>query len=230
MPRNKRAALMLMAMCLTVSTYAQQYETQLYQQTAGDYAYLYQGHLEDELVQRVWANIPYLDTSDFRTGSICYSGLVYEGVPMRYDAHEQYVVVMSPVRNAKVVPDQKLVEWFTLDGHRFVPNEARGGFSRQVYAGRKVSLLDHRYKTVGARTESMGKLYRTFNSHQQYYVMVGGVQTPVSSFAQLVRLFPKYKQELKRYRREHHLKFSVGQRETSLVSCVSYLDTLIPEP
>lgn len=228
MMKNKRAVLMLVATCLTVSTYAQQYETRLYQQTAGDYAGLYQGHLEDELVQRVWANHPYLDTSEFRPGSISYAGVVYEDVPIRYDAHAQYVVVMTPVRNAKVVPDQKQVEWFTLDGDRFVPNVARGGFSRQVHAGEKASLLDHRYKTVGARTEEMGKLYRTFNSRQQYYVMAGGVQAPVSSFAQLVGLFPEYRQDLQRYRREHHLKFSAGQRESSLSGCIRYLNTLIP--
>ena len=231
MMESKRAALMLMAMCLTVSSYAQQHETQLYQQAAGDYAYLYQGHLEDELVQRVWANIPYLDTSDFRAGSICYAGLVYEGVPMRYDAHEQYVVVMSPVRNAKVVPDQNLVEWFTLDGHRFVPNEARGGFSCQIYAGRKVSLLDHQYKTEGAKTESMGKIYRSFNDHQQYYVVTeDGQYKPVSSLGQLSKLYPAYRHELHKYASQHHLRFSAAQRLASLVSCVSYLDTLIPEP
>ncbi len=220
---------MLMATCLTVCTYAQQQEIQLYQQAAGDYAYLYQGHLEDELVQRVWANIPYLDTSEFRTGSICYSGLVYEGVPMRYDAHEQYVVVMSPGKNAMVIPDQKQVEWFTLGGSRFVPNEARGGFSREIFAGHRVCLLDHRYKTVGNNTENLGKVYRSFDTRQQYYIVTdNGQLKPVRSLRQLSSMFPKFKHELHKYAAQHHLKFSADMREASLTSCISYLDTLIP--
>lgn len=229
MLKTKRVALLFMTMCLTVCSYAQQQEAQLYQQAAGDYAFLYQGHLEDELVQRVWANIPYLETADFRTGSIRYAGMTYENVPMRYDAHEQHVVVMSPVKNAKVIPDQRRVEWFTLDGRCFVPNETRGGFSRQVFAGHKVSLLDHHYKTVGNNTENLGKVYRSFNDHQQYYILTdNGQLKSVRSLSQLYRMFPEFKHELRRYAAQHHLSFSTERREASLTSCVSYLDTLIP--
>lgn len=227
MTKNKRAVLMLVSLCLTAVTYAQQSDIQLYQQAAGDFAALYQGHLEDEIVQRVWADIPYLDTAEFRKGIICFNGMEYQDVPIRYNAHDQLVVVMSPGRNAKVVPDQTRIQWFTLDGKRFVPNPAAGGFSREVYAGQHVSLVHHLYKFVGVHEERMGKVYGTFDESHHFYLHHDDVQTVVSSLKHIAKLFPQQAQQLRQYCKQHHLKFNVDNREASLASCVSYLDTLI---
>lgn len=227
MTKNKRAVWMLACLCLTAVSYAQQADMQLYQQAAGDFAALYQGRLEDEIVQRIWADTPYLDTAEFRKGTICFNGVEYQDVPIRYNAQDKLVVVMSPGRNAKVVPDQTRIQWFTLDGRRFVPNPATGGFSREVYAGQHVSLLYYLYKYEGVHEVRMGKVLGTFAENHHFYLQHDGVQTVVSSLRHIAKLFPQQAPQLRQYCKQHRLKFNAKNREASLARCVSYLDTLI---
>lgn len=51
---------------------------------------------------------------------ICYYGVVYDNVQLRFDEFKQQVVVLSPMSSVFCLPEQKYIDWFEMDGHRYV--------------------------------------------------------------------------------------------------------------
>ena len=88
---------------------------------ASDYARLYVGALEPQYLLRLWHDIPYYhDKPDFYSGRVSYYGVVYDDVKLRFDQLAQRVAVLSPGSNFLCLPEQKYIDWFEMDGHRYV--------------------------------------------------------------------------------------------------------------
>ena len=99
----------------------QNLKAQEYFSSASDFARLYIGEVEPQYLLSAWRDIPYYKgTTDLYEGRISYHGVVYDHVQLRYDQLEQRVVVLSPVGNVFCIPEQKHINWFEMDGQRFV--------------------------------------------------------------------------------------------------------------
>ena len=59
-------------------------------------------------------------TTDMYKGRVSNYGVVYDNVQLRFDQLEQRVVVLSPVKNVFCLPEQAYVDWFEMDGYRYV--------------------------------------------------------------------------------------------------------------
>ena len=94
--------------------------------SASDFARLYIGVVEPQYQTAQWHDIPYYKgTTDLYKGRVCYDGVVYDDVHLRFDQLEQRVVVLSPVGSVVCVPQQEHIDWFEMDGHRYVHEGAR---------------------------------------------------------------------------------------------------------
>ena len=100
-----------------------------YFSSASDYARLYVGAVEPQYPKTVWHDMPYYKGStDVYNGRVSYHGVVYDKVQLRFDQLKQQVVVLSPVGSVFCVPEQEYIDWFEMDGRRFVhvPEDSLG--------------------------------------------------------------------------------------------------------
>ena len=90
--------------------------------SASDYARLYVGALEPQYYQSwLWHDCPYYKgNTNTYPGRISYYGVVYDNVQLRLDLFKQRVAVLAPVSNLLCLPEQEYVDWFEMDGHRYV--------------------------------------------------------------------------------------------------------------
>ena len=89
--------------------------------SASDFARLYVGPVEPQYQMSLWQDIPYYKGNiNMYKGRICYYGVVYDNVQLRFDEYKQQVVVLSPMGSVFCLPEQKYIDRFEMDDHRFV--------------------------------------------------------------------------------------------------------------
>ena len=89
--------------------------------SASDFARLYVGAVEPQYQLLLWHDIPYYkDNTDLYSGRVSYYGVVYDDVQLRFDQFMQRVAVLTPGSNYLRLPEQKHIDWFEMDGHRYV--------------------------------------------------------------------------------------------------------------
>ena len=94
---------------------------QEYFSSASDFARLYVGMVEPQYSKSSWHDVPYYKSStDLYKGRVSYYGVVYDNVLLRFDQFMQRVVVLSPIGNYYCLPEQEYIDWFEMDGHKYV--------------------------------------------------------------------------------------------------------------
>ena len=79
-----------------------------YVEKAGNQALIYAGELEPLYLNRLEGH-PYLDTKDYRKGTLAFDGIVYPGVEMRLNVYLEKLIVLSPDRRLHViVPPERI--------------------------------------------------------------------------------------------------------------------------
>lgn len=73
-----------------------------YMEKAGNQALIYAGELEPLYLNRLEGH-PYLDTKDYRKGTLAFDGIVYPGVEMRLNVYLEKLIVLSPDRRLLVI-------------------------------------------------------------------------------------------------------------------------------
>jgi len=119
----------------------------LYLSGMGDHARLYIGKVEVPYERQFYKTLPYLyEDGSFHVGAVGTEELVYPEVTLRFDVYLNQLVVESPHSHIEVVPTKENVQFFTLEGQRFV--NCNGTFVREEYAGKKLSLFTYIYKSI----------------------------------------------------------------------------------
>ena len=199
---------------------------QEYFSSASDFARLYVGVVEPQYQKSLWHDIPYYNgTMNMYKGRICYHGVVYENVQLRFDQLKQCVVVLPPGERVVCLPDQDFVDWFEMDGHRYVHDpEDSLQFASQLSDGSANGLrLYHRvWKVYSGEKNFGGKKYlKTLSTEEQYTLMTpDGEMHHVKRASDVAKLFPEQKKQIKQFARKNHLSFSKRKREQSLVKVV----------
>ena len=194
--------------------------------SAGDYARLYLGPIEPQYQKTFWHDIPYYKgTMDSYRGRISYYGVVYDQVRLRFDQLKQRVVVISPVDNYYCLPEQEHIDWFEMDGYRFVRNpEDSSRFAALLGDGDKngIRLYHSVWKVYNGENNFGGKKYlKTLNTEEYYTLMMpDGEMHHVKRASDVARLFPEQKKQIKQFAKKNHLSFSKNRRENSLVALI----------
>ena len=194
--------------------------------SASDFARLYVGAVEPQYESWLWHDIPYYkDKTNVYDGRISYHGVVYDHVQLRYDQLKQQVVVLSPVEKVFCLPEQAYVDWFEMDGHRYVHDpEDPTRYSYVLCDGSTngIQLYHHVWKVYdGERVFGRDK-YQKILSTKDHYTLVttdGGLHH-VKSSSDVAKLFPEQKKQIKQFVKKNRLSFSKKEREQSLVKLV----------
>ncbi len=196
--------------------------------TAGDNASLYYGRIEPQspVLTSAWRGNPYWDDEEYHSGEICYDGVLYDSVMLRYNIMSNEVVVLTPERQISVVPDQNKISYFAVEGKRY---ERLDGWFVSIEADGAYDLLHARVKEQGKDAVEDGHVVHTIRSNDLYYLRDRtGKLTKVSSLKSLCRACPEYAKELKALKKTKRLKFKGKTLEQDLIQCVSLLNSYYP--
>ena len=232
----KKCRLAIACMMMAV---AQHVGAQDYFASASDYARLYVGAVEAQYPKALWHELPYYkgDTKMYR-GRISYHGVVYENVLMRFDQLKQCVVVVPPREGVFCVPEQEFVDWFEMDGHRFVHDPEDGGRYASLLSDGStngICLYHCEWKDYGGDKVFEGKKYLKTLYTEEHYTLVtpDGEMHHVKRASDVAKLFPEQKKQIKQFVKKNRLSFSRGERERSLKKVVGTLprpQNLLPTP
>ena len=201
----------------------QQVGAQEYFASASDFARLYVGPVEPQYESWLWHDSPYYKgNADLYKGRISYYGVVYEEVQLRFDQFKQRVVVLSPVGNYFCLPEQEHIDWFEMDGRRYVHDvEDSLRYAALLCDGSKngIRLYHSAWKIFNGEKTFVGKKYlKTFRTEERYTLVTpDGEMHEVARASDVARLFPEQKKQIKRFARKNRLSFSRREREESLM-------------
>ena len=206
-----------------------------YFSSASDFARLYVGAIEPQYQKSLWHDVPYYkDSTSLYEGRVSYYGVVYDKVQLRFDQLEQRLVVLSPVGNYLCLPEQEHIDWFEMDGHRYVHDPEDS--SRYAYllcdgSTNGIRLYHSVWKVYDGEKNFGGKKYlKTLNTFEQYTLITpeGGLYH-VKRASDVAKLFPEQKKQIRQFAKRNHLSFSKRKREKSLVRLVESLSAA-PSP
>jgi outer membrane receptor for ferrienterochelin and colicin len=200
---------------------------QEYFSSASNFARLYVGAVESQYQTLFWHDNPYYkENSSTYKGRISYHGVVYDDVQLRYDQYKQRVVILSPALNVFCVPDQEYVDWFEMDGHRFVHDpEDSLRYASLLCDGKAngIRLYHSVWKFYNGQKRVVGEKYSvgTLRTIEHYTLITpDGENYHVERASDVANLFPEQKKQIKQFARKNHLSFSKSKREQSLVKVV----------
>ncbi len=194
---------------------------------ATDFARLYVGPVEPPYSKSLWHDIPYYQAhTNVYHGRISYFGVIYEHVQLRYDQLKQRVVVLSPSRGVFTLPEQEYIDWFEMDGHKYVQApEDSTRYASVLCDGSTngIRLYHSEWKTYDGEKLFGGKAFleKTLTTSEHYTLVTpdGGMHH-VKNASDVASLFPEQKKQIKRFAKKNHLSFSKREREGSLVKVV----------
>jgi outer membrane receptor for ferrienterochelin and colicin len=195
--------------------------------SASDFARLYVGAVEPQYQIWLWHDNPYYKGNmDMYNGRISYYGVIYDHVQLRFDQLKQRVVVLSPVGNYLCLPEQEHIDWFEMDGHRYVHDpEDSLRYAALLYDGRSnngIRLYHNVWKIFNGERVFEGRKYqKTLYTEEHYTLMMpDGKMHYVKRASDVAKLFPEQKKQIKQFAKKNRLSFSKYEREESLVKVV----------
>jgi Outer membrane receptor for ferrienterochelin and colicins len=195
-------------------------------QEASNFARLYVGAVEPQYPKSSWHDVPYYKgNTNFYKGRVSYHGVVYDDVKLRFDLLKQCVVVFPPGERAFCLPEQEYIDWFEMDGHRYVHDpEDSLRYTSLLCDGSSngVRLYHSVWNILDAERTFGGKRYLKTVSTEEHYLLVtpDGGMYHVKRASDVAKLFPDQKKQIRQFARKNHLSFSKSERESSLTQLV----------
>ena len=199
---------------------------QEYFRSASDYARLYVGPIEPQYQVSLWHDIPYYKgNTNVYQGRISYHGVVYDQVQLRFDQLEQRVAVLSPVKGVFCLPEQAYIDWFEMDGRRYVHDPEDGSRYAALLcdgSGNGVRLYHSVWKVYRGENTFGEKKYVKVLSTNEYYSLqtADGAIHHVKNAGDVAKIFPEQKGQIKQMAKQRRLSFSKKERGNSLVKVV----------
>jgi hypothetical protein len=196
-----------------------------YFSSASNFARLYVGTIEPQYLSWQWIESPYYNDNTYR-GRISYYGVVYDNVQLRFDQLKQNVVVLSPQGNVFCLPEQEHVDWFEMDGYRYVHDpEDSLRYAAVLCDGSTngVQLYHSEWKIYSGERIVFGEnTYQKTLSTKGHYTLITptGEIYHVKRASEVAKIFAEQKTKIKRFAKHNHLSFSKKERERSLVKVV----------
>ena len=199
---------------------------QAYFSSASDFARLYVGAIEPQYQISMWHDIPYYNGhTNMYKGRVSYYGVVYDDVQLRFDQLEQRVVVLSPIGSVFCLPEQEHIDWFEMDGHRYVHDpEDSSRYASLLSDGSTngVRLYHSVWKVYSGENNFGGRKSLRILSTKEHYTLItpDGEIHHVKRASDVAKLFPEQKKQIKQFANKNRLSFSKRERENSLVAVV----------
>lgn len=195
-----------------------------------DLSPLFVGKIEKQYQQALYKDNPYFfDTYNPFKGDISHNGIVYKNVDMRYDMLNQQIVVSTPVSNRLVVPEQFRIDWFSINGTRYVHSIGDSTcYAAELLDGSINGLLLQResVKKISGEVAHDGHYQYTLKTSTKYNLrMLDGSVHEVAKAKDIIRLFPDQEEQIKSFVKQNRLSFRSSTRSVSLSRLVASLTT-----
>lgn len=180
---------------------------------------LYVGRIELPYALKLYSMNPYLgEDSKFVPGTVSYDGIIYSNVMLRYDELKNQLVVLTPVKNICVIPDYRQIDWFEINGIRYIHDgEDASKFSQLLYEGNGIQLQKHSYKALDGEMIFDNKSLKRVEKKLHYVlVLPDGSTSRVKNASSFTKLFPTQKKAIKSLVKQQHLSFSEETRANDL--------------
>ena len=155
--------------------------------------------------------------------------MVYDDVLLRFDQLKQCVVVLPPGEKVFCVPDQAHIDWFEMDGRRYVHDPEDGSrYASLLCEGKTngIRLYHSEWKDLNGYKIIAGdrRAVMTLRTEEHFTLMTpdGGMHQ-VKRASDITKFFPEQKKQIRQYVKKNHLSFSKSEREGSLVKVVQSL-------
>ncbi len=161
--------------------------------------------------------------------------MVYDDVQLRFDQLKQRVVVLSPVGSVFCLPEQDYIDWFEMDGHRYVHDpEDSTRFASLLCDGSAngIRLYHSVWKVYSGENYFGEKKSQKVLSTNEHYTLItpDGEKYHVKRASDVMKLFPEQKKQIKQFAKQNHLSFSKSERERSLSKVIgSVKGSPVPE-
>ena len=224
-----KRTLLFIAGCLMCGKMSAQHQGLFdeYRRKAGDQAEMFVGKVEPGYPPTLYYSHPYWLFDEFFPGEVVYNGLLYKGVPVRYDAYLKQLVVNTPVKRSNVYVPMHLVEKFVLGGTEY--SRRNGEIMAILFSSPRMELVEQVNIVLKEEFVDKGKVMYDFKRDVKYYVLRGGQMHEVDKLKTVLKLFPGRKGVLKRFAKENSLNFKI-HRQSSLISMIKYADELLSQP
>ncbi|MBR5715533.1 MAG: TonB-dependent receptor plug domain-containing protein [Bacteroidales bacterium] len=223
---NKGIFLWLLFLLLAFPAILEAQTKEQYLQVAGDHAALYQGRIEPGFPQQAWTDHPYWDSKEFVVGDICFKGILYPNVGLRFDIYRDWLAVLTPVRGIAILPDQDKIDYFVIDGKRFVRID--GYFCQILQEGEHVALVHRRLKSrMGDVIVDLHTVHKLITNDDYFLYTPDSEPLKLKNVKTLIEAYPQFKQPLRSNSRKLKHKYHDKYFEKSLCEDVAYLDQLL---
>lgn len=224
-----KRTLFITAACMMSGTMLAQHQQLFdeYRRKAGDQAEMFVGKVEPGYPPTLYGAHPYWLFDDFFPGDVVYDGLLYKGVPVRYDAYLKRLVVNTPVKRTNVYVPMDKVEKFTLGGTEY--SWRYGEIVAVLFSNGRMELVEQVNIVQKENQMPHGQVMYDFDRDVRYYVLRGGEVYEVDKLKTVLKLFPGREKMLKRYAKDKALDFKL-HRQSALIAIMKYADKLLAEP
>ncbi len=197
-----------------------------YLQAAGDHAALYHGRIEPGFAQNAWISHPYWESEEFVKGDVCFDGVLYRNVALRYDIYRNWLAVLAPVKGISILPDQSKIGYFVIDGRRFL--HIGGRFLQVISEGRHVALVHRRVKSQAGDVIRDMHTFHDLDQTDEYFLLTpDSALLKVNNVKDIARAYPQLKQPLRDNSRKAGRKYNSKHLVQSLSDDVAFLDQLL---
>jgi hypothetical protein len=194
---------------------------------------IYNGREYLEYYHTIHTGHPFFATVQFGKGSVMYDNILYEDVFLKYDLVKNEVLIKEPTGIFSLILFNDKIGYFTLHGETFVrivdtgtENTLATGLYQLLYNGTHATLLKKEKKTIQSNVSQLEGVRNYIESSIDYYIQTGDGYHSVNTQREILNVLKDKKNELQAYIRKNKLKFRKTSTEASLLSTVTYYNSL----
>jgi len=195
-----------------------------------NHASIYSGRLEQKYLYKS-SNHPYLDTEQFRIGTLSVDGCIYTDVALRLNQDTEELIVLLPNRIFSVLVPREYIDYAIIDELYIVYNKPVSADGRDMPEGYYVRIYDGetqvwKRKVCFLTSRIVDQMVDyLFESNTKRYILIDGIYHPVTNKRSVLKLFASKKKELKRMMKNLGLKYR-DDPEKAIVALTGYYDEL----
>ncbi|WP_431159199.1 hypothetical protein [Winogradskyella poriferorum] len=147
----------------------------------------------------------FFENFSFERGTLFYDGSIYPDILMRYNVYEKQIIVKGTFKpnDPEVILDNSKLHKFILSDHTFEyydflleDGKYISGFFENLLQTESISVFKKHQKQIRTRTSEKLR-YHEFEDNSNYIVVLDDTIKLVKNPKRLVKLFPKYKEDIK---------------------------------
>ena len=170
---------------------------------------------------------PFWEADSLRSGTLCYNGLLFPGVPMEYDLVEDKLVIPYYTGSSLISLISERLSYFSIGPQRFRYIDADSntsalpsrGFYQELYRNGPNVLLARREKKLVFPSNREDQ--PVYTQHNAYFLLLDGHYSPIDGEKELLEIGKDRKDAVRQYIRKNKIRFKKNL-EDALIRATGY--------